>query len=414
MSETQTVGELTTDPATGEQFRDIDGKRWRKLRGDELGGCYDMLYEGEYYRYMPDQPDQAAEKPAEPQAGKLPEIDVVRHERDEYRKANEVLRDELADATKSRDEWRAAFEVEAKAIGSLRMQLATEQLTREELVNRVEVLTLERDENYSKFLQMEETNLNNVANYQLQITELTAERDTLTASVAEMQTELGKLKDHLRDFDRMRGERDIYQREAMELKTELVQTIENKDNHIRALNEANDILKREIEISQSNCREAKEELTDIATIIEACRDVNDGLDCCDAIAAITLERDSALGQLAKLRDAAETAIADAGLEMMHDWTLEQCLSQLPFQVNALRESANMTTAVATEPAEPKWRELTRNETYSGPGLVRDYKTGLWLDAHILHIDSEAEIYPFVSKIKGEGSYGSWKFARVPV
>jgi hypothetical protein len=69
-------------------------------------------------------------------------------------------------------------------------------------------------------------------------------------------------------------------------------------------------------------------------------------------------------------------------------------------------------ALKTPASEPEWRELTKNEQYSGPGQVRDNDDQSWEDAHIAIVDSDPDVlYSFVAKAEDCG-YAAYKQARV--
>jgi chromosome segregation ATPase len=63
-----------------------------------------------------------------------------------------------------------------------------------------------------------------------------------------------------------------------------------------------------------------------------------------------------------------------------------------------------------QPEPVKWRTLTKNDQYSGPGQVRDDEERTWHDAYIIGLDFPGE-FPIVARIGGGCRLG-YKFARV--
>ncbi len=67
--------------------------------------------------------------------------------------------------------------------------------------------------------------------------------------------------------------------------------------------------------------------------------------------------------------------------------------------------------VEAPPAESEWRELTKWDQYSGPGQVRDSDELDWCDAHIIYIDADSGMMPFIAKEPGDEAT-FFAFARV--
>jgi predicted nucleic acid-binding Zn-ribbon protein len=88
-------------------------------------------------------------------------------------------------------------------------------------------------------------------------------------------------------------------------------------------------------------------------------------------------------------------------------------AKLRDQIDDLSNERNrLTKELSKQQPEPvKWRTLTKNDQYSGPGQVRNDDGSEWRDAIISAIDSEC-CGPFVAKQSGAHRHSHWIFARV--
>jgi hypothetical protein len=121
------------------------------------------------------------------------------------------------------------------------------------------------------------------------------------------------------------------------------------------------------------------------------------------------ERDQLAASLAKMtedRDALRIKERERTQALLA--SIEEC-EKLDAQLAALKSTP------ATQPEPVKWRELTKNDQYSGPGQVTDDAPEdgeqEWFDAVIMGIDPNCN-YPFVAKRNQYNAYCGFEFARV--
>jgi DNA repair exonuclease SbcCD ATPase subunit len=182
--------------------------------------------------------------PAPQPAEQVPSVDIVRHEREELRKANAELLERFKDAEHERDLYKKQFTHALHCVNTAfqddykdgcilpdYLRLGDCKFTGViRLAKDFQRLQDERDQLAVRCKDLEkEIEIEDAAN-QKALKSVMNERDQLAARCKEYQ-------EQLQDFDRMRGERDIYKRELATAKADAMKLINRNSLSIYDYNE---------------------------------------------------------------------------------------------------------------------------------------------------------------------------------
>jgi len=219
----------------GDQYLDYDNghkQNWRQVPAIAVG----ELVENTPIRRRAPAPQPPAEQ--------VPSVDIVRHEREELRKANAELPERFKDAEHERDLYKKQFTHALHCVNTAfqddykdgcilpdYLRLGDCKFTGViRLAKDFQRLQDERDQLAVRCKDLEkEIEIEDAAN-QKALKSVMNERDQLAARCKEYQ-------EQLQDFDRMRGERDIYKRELATAKADAMKLINRNSLSIYDYNE---------------------------------------------------------------------------------------------------------------------------------------------------------------------------------
>lgn len=263
----------------------------------------------------------------------LPSVDIVRHEVEELRKANDQLRESMRASTSINKDL-------AKWINELKDDLA--QLRRD----------LESEKAESQLLRNSLSDaLERQPPYDEQVIELTKQLSSAKAELAAEKAE----------FVQAATERDAFRDQCDELRKQLTDA-------------QAELAKRE---------EPKWEWRDARP------------------------EDAGKGYKTRTRDSKSKDWEENGYDLVgHDPDEEYS-----WKTGACWKFCQVYAPV--EPATPQeaYRDLTKHDTYSGPGQVKFYEHQEWRDAVIVATDND-NVCPFIAKQINSRHYGSYPLARV--